>query len=155
MVCAKNRKHLFALTEAIAELSECKSRKVGCMICANHGVAINNNIIAIGYNRPVKGSPTCMARGRCIEHGTTCINNIHAEQDAILTALKFGTKIPKNCVVYITLSPCIECIKLLLELNIETIYIKELHSSFTSVKSYIKKAGLYVSLYDWEGKPLN
>ena len=50
-----------------------------------------------------------------------CVNTIHAEINAIAQAAKHGVSI-KDSDIYITASPCIHCLKVLINVGIKTIY---------------------------------
>lgn len=53
-------------------------------------------------------------------------NELHAEQNAILFAAKNGIATGKSS-LYITLSPCINCAKIIISAGIEKVYYKELY----------------------------
>ena len=46
---------------------------------------------------------------------------VHAEQNALITAARFGNSI-KDSVVYSTLRPCFDCTKAMLQAKVHTIY---------------------------------
>ena len=50
-----------------------------------------------------------------------CVNTIHAEINAIAQAAKNGVSI-RDSDIYITASPCIHCLKVLINVGIKTIY---------------------------------
>ena len=49
---------------------------------------------------------------------------IHAEANALMFATKYGIS-TENCTMYITLSPCIECAKLMIQAGIKEVVYKE------------------------------
>src|SRR5262245_26488882 len=93
---------------AVREHSTCKGRHVGAVIVKN------NRIVSTGYNGTPEGMKNCSKGGcaRCnnpdrYPPGTLydkCIC-VHAEQNAIITAARFGYGI-EGATIYTTLQPC-------------------------------------------------
>lgn len=103
------------IVKVISKRSYSKRKQVGAIAVKD------NNIIAFSFN----GTPAGM--DNCCED----INNItkpevlHAELNLICKCAKAGISID-NATMYITLSPCIECAKLILQCGIkEVFYIEE------------------------------
>ncbi len=100
------------------ENSKCTRKKVGALIVKN------NNIISDGYN----GMPHGFNDNEC-EYicDTTLLTNdkvLHAESNAI-TKLAKSTVSGEDSTLYITLSPCFECAKLIIQSGIkEVIYLE-------------------------------
>jgi len=102
------------ITHEYANFSKCTFTKVGA-------IAINENerIIATGVNGTLPGQRNC-----CDHHFPkrddhvvfTQQNEIHAEANLILDMVKSHVSY-KKLTIYITISPCYECLKLLLSLN--------------------------------------
>ncbi len=113
--------YICQIVETVANKSSCNKRKVGAIF-------INDEyeILATGYNQSPKGFPNCNNNNCFINQ--KCFNTIHAEQNAIVQAAKRGVAL-KNSSIYVTLFPCIECCKLLINLNIKNIIYKEISSS--------------------------
>jgi len=99
------------IAKEVSTLSYCKRAQVGAII-VNDG-----NIISFGYNGTPSGMDNC-----CEENDTTKFEVIHAEMNAILKA----DRSVKGATMYLTLSPCKECCKLLLQAGIaEVVYDTE------------------------------
>jgi len=89
-----------------------------------------NRIISTGYNGTPEGITNCTDGGcvRCRERDTykasvgydVCIC-VHAEQNALITAARFGNAV-EGSVVYSTLRPCFDCTKAALQAKIQAIY---------------------------------
>jgi len=98
-----------------AKLSYCKRRKVGALIVKER------MIISDGYNGTPSGFENCCED----EAGKTLWYVLHAEANAILK-LAGSTQSAKDATLYITLSPCKECSKLILQSGIrKLVYIDE------------------------------
>jgi dCMP deaminase len=91
-----------------AKLSHCKRRQVGALIVKDR------MIISDGYN----GTPTGMENECEDEEGYTKWYVLHAEANAILK-LASSTHECKNATLYLTMSPCRECSKLIHQAGIK------------------------------------
>lgn len=111
----------------VAELSRAKRKKVGCVI-----VDKDNNIISYGYNGTPSGSDNNCEH--CHEDGTMTTKNevLHAESNAITKVAK-STNSSNNCKIYLTLSPCFECSKLIIQSGITHVYYIEEYRDITGI----------------------
>ncbi|WBV50953.1 deoxycytidylate deaminase [Chryseobacterium gambrini] len=98
-----------------AKLSYCKRKQVGALIVKDR------MIISDGYNGTPSGFENC-----CEDNdGKTYWYVLHAEANAILK-LAASTQSAKGATLYLTLSPCKECSKLILQAGItRLVYINE------------------------------
>ena len=94
-----------------AKLSYCKRKKVGAIIVKDR------TIISDGYNGTPSGFDNCCED----ENGDTHWYVLHAEANAILK-LASSTQSAKGATLYITLSPCKECSKLIVQSGITKVY---------------------------------
>lgn len=65
-------------------------------------------------------------------------NELHAEQNAILFAAKNGIQTAGSH-LYITLSPCINCAKVIITAGIQKVYYKELYDRSTEGVNFLSK----------------
>ena len=91
-----------------AKLSYCKRKQVGALIVKDR------MIISDGYN----GTPSGFENSCENEAGETHWYVLHAEANAILK-LASSTQSAKDATLYLTLSPCKECSKLILQAGIK------------------------------------
>ena len=111
-------------------LSHCDRKKVGAIIVKN------GMIISDGFN----GTPTGFDNHCEDEDGYTKWYVLHAEANAILKVAK-STNSCEGATLYLTLSPCKECAKLIHQSGIKRlVYIKEYKDS--SGLKFLKKAGI-------------
>lgn len=101
------------IANEISTLSHCQRTKVGSVIVSM------GNIIAFGYN----GTPSGMDNA-CECDGVTKPEVIHAEMNAILKAAKSGYSVD-GATLYVTLSPCIDCAKLILQSGIKRVVYRD------------------------------
>lgn len=123
---SQHHEYFMSIAIAVRERAQCLGRSVGAVLVRD------GRIIATGYNGTPENMPNCDAseRGclRCskpreFEAGTgydLCIC-VHAEQNALLSAARFGTAV-ENAVLYSTLRPCFGCTKEALQAKIRQIY---------------------------------
>lgn len=98
-----------------AKLSYCKRKQVGALIVKDR------MIISDGYNGTPSGFENCCEDSE----GRTHWYVLHAEANAILK-LAASTQSAKGATLYLTLSPCKECSKLILQAGINRlVYINE------------------------------
>lgn len=93
-----------------ANLSYCKRKQVGALIVKDR------MIISDGYNGTPSGFENCCED----ESGNTQWYVLHAEANAILKLAR-STQSAKDATLYLTLSPCKECSKLILQAGIKKI----------------------------------
>ena len=102
------------IAKEVSALSHCERSKVGAVLVKN------NNIIAFGYNGTPAGMDNC-----CERNGVTIQEVIHAEMNSILKAARSGYAV-EGADLYLTLSPCIDCAKLILQSGIKRVlYLHE------------------------------
>lgn len=115
-----------------AKLSHCERKQVGAIIVKD------NMIISDGYN----GTPTGFENYCEDEDGYTKWYVLHAEANAILKTAR-STQSCAGATLYITLSPCKECSKLILQAGIcRVVYVSEYKDR--SGLDFLLKAGVEV-----------
>ena len=116
-----------------SKLSYCQRKQVGAIIVRDR------MIISDGYNGTPSGFENC-----CEDHeGLTQWYVLHAEANAILKVAR-STQSCDNATLYITLSPCKECSKLIHQSGIKrVVYQNGYHD--TSGIDFLVKAGIEVS----------
>ena len=114
--------YFLAMAKLVSTRGTCARRRVGCVLVAKHGL-----VLATGYNGNGRGQGHCIdkpcegAKYKSGEGLEKC-EAIHAEQNAILQC-KNTEHIEK---AYITLSPCVTCVKLLLNTSCkEIVYLED------------------------------
>lgn len=105
---SKFDKAYLKMAQEWAKLSYCKRKQVGAIIVKDR------MIISDGYNGTPSGFENCCED----ENGKTHWYVLHAEANAILK-LAGSTQSAKGSTLYLTLSPCKECSKLILQAGIE------------------------------------
>ncbi len=113
-----------------AKLSYCKRRQVGALIVKD------KMIISDGYN----GTPTGFENFCEDEKNYTKWYVLHAEANAILKVAS-STQSCKGATLYITMSPCKECSKLIHQAGIKRLVYANAYKDDSGL-SFLKKAGI-------------
>ncbi len=139
----------------LAKRSHCIKRHVGAVLTKD------TRIISIGYNGPPSGTHNCDERwpeaGCPPDSKGGCSLAIHAEQNAILYAVKNKTSVD-GATLYVTLSPCLACARIIYSMGIlRVIYF----NSYAEYKGIAKDEGVEflktfgVECNKYEGKLTN
>ncbi len=121
------------MAETWGKLSYCKRRQVGAIIVKNR------MIISDGYN----GTPTGFENVCEDEENYTKWYVLHAEANAILKVAS-STQSCDGATLYVTLSPCRECSKLIHQSGISRVVYSEAYKDLSGVE-FLKKAGVVVN----------
>lgn len=122
-----------------AELSHCHRKKVGALIVKDR------KIISDGYN----GTPTGFENECEDEEYRTKWYVLHAEANAILK-IAASTQSCDGATLYVTMSPCRECSKLIHQAGIKRVVYKQGYSD-TEGLDFLRSAGVEVEQME-EGK---
>ncbi|MFM2317023.1 MAG: hypothetical protein RLZZ155_1355 [Bacteroidota bacterium] len=115
-----------------AKLSHCTRKQVGALLVKN-GV-----IISDGYNGTPSGFPNVCEN----DSGETHWYVLHAEANAILKVAK-STNNAHGSTLYITLSPCKDCCKLILQSGIQRMVYLDAYKDTTAI-DFLKNSGIEV-----------
>ena len=113
-------------------LSYCQRKKVGAIIVKN------KMIISDGYNGTPSGFENCCED----DDNITKWYVLHAEANAILKVAR-STQSCEEATLYITLSPCKECSKLIHQSGIKRVVFQQEYKD-TSGVDFLRKAGVEV-----------
>ena len=120
------------MAQTWAELSHCERKKVGALIVRN------GRIISDGYNGTPAGFPNCCEN----QQGETEWYVLHAEANAILKVAR-STNDCSDATLFITLSPCKDCSKLVLQAGITRVVYMTEYKDTTGV-DFLRSAGVEV-----------
>ncbi|MEN8776111.1 MAG: dCMP deaminase family protein [Polaribacter sp.] len=112
------------------KLSHCKRKQVGALIVKDR------MIISDGFNGTPTGFDNCCED----ENGATKWEVLHAEANAILKVAS-STQSAKNATLYITLSPCTQCSKLIHQAGIKRVVYANAYKDSSGLK-FLEKAGV-------------
>ena len=114
--------YFLMLAKLAATRSTCLAFPVGAVIVKDR------QVLATGYNGSPSGSVHCTAQGYCYPGLSSCDASsslpsraVHAEANAIAQAARHGIA-TDGASIYITLEPCISCLKLIISAGIQKIF---------------------------------
>ena len=115
------------IAEEWSKLSHCKRKQVGSLIVKD------KMIISDGYN----GTPSGFENFCEDEDGYTKWYVLHAEANAI-AKVSGSTQSTKGSTLYITLSPCKECSKLIFQSGISRVVYSKKYKDLSGIEFLIK-----------------
>lgn len=122
------------------QLSHCQRKKVGAIIVKDR------MIISDGFNGTPTGFENCCED----EEGFTKWYVLHAEANAILKVAK-STQSCKGATLYITLSPCQQCSKLIHQSGIIRVIYADKYKDVSGLE-FLEKAGVELIHLPYEDK---
>ena len=128
----KYDKAYLRLAKEWSKLSYCKRKQVGAIIVRDR------MIISDGYNGTPSGFENCCEDENNLTHWYV----LHAEANAILKVAN-STQSCKDATLYITLSPCKECSKLIHQSGIKRVVYQEGYKDDSGLQ-FLLKAGVEV-----------
>ena len=114
------------------KLSHCKRKQVGALIVKNR------MIISDGYNGTPSGFDNCCED----ENDNTYWHVLHAEANAILK-IASSTHNCKGATLYLTMSPCKECSKLIHQAGIKRVVFNKAYKDPSGI-DFLRRAGVSV-----------
>jgi len=132
----KYDKAYLRLAKEWSKLSYCQRKQVGAIIVRDR------MIISDGYNGTPSGFENCCEDENNLTHWYV----LHAEANAILKVAN-STQSCKDATLYITLSPCKECSKLIHQSGIKRVVYQEGYKDDSGLQ-FLLKAGVEVQHID-------
>ena len=131
--------YFMEIARVVGSRSTCQRRQVGCVL-----VDVNDRISATGHNGVPAGMPHCLDHpcpGAGLQSGTglDACQAIHAEQNALMYAPDPYSI--KAC--YVTASPCITCVKMLLNTSCDVILFDQEYPQPEARKMWVQQRGLF------------
>lgn len=108
--------YFICILDAVASRASCDRGRSGCVITRD------NYVIATGYVGAPSGFPSCDEVGHLILNNH-CIRTVHAEQNALSMASKFGISV-NGCTLYCTMTPCRVCAMMIIQAGIKRVVCK-------------------------------
>lgn len=137
------------LIEVIGKRATCDRGKSGCVIVKD------NRIISTGYVGSPKGLPHCDDVGHDMkkvmdEEGNVsqhCVRTIHAEQNAICQAAKYGISLDGGT-IYCKMTPCAVCAKMIVNSGIKRVVAAKRYHADKETKKVFRQAKIKLRVID-------
>ncbi len=135
--------YFIKLVDEVAQRATCDRGKSGCIIVKD------KRILCSGYVGSPPGFPHCDEAGHLLkkvldDDGTVrqhCVRTIHAEQNAICQAAKYGIPLG-GTTLYCTMEPCRVCAMLILSVGIKKVVANKKYHAAADTRELFKKAGI-------------
>jgi len=125
--------HIFMnLATDLSKRSHCVKAHVGAVLTKD------TRIISIGYNGPPAGTHNCDEEwpgvGCPRDSKGSCSLALHAEENAILYAVKNGSNLA-GATLYTTLSPCLPCARLIFSAGVTKVFYDKSYAEYKGLSS--------------------
>jgi dCMP deaminase len=143
--------YFIKLVEEVAQRATCDRGKSGCIIVKD------KRILCSGYVGSPPGFPHCDEDGHLLkkvidDDGTVrqhCMRTIHAEQNAICQAAKYGIPL-EGTTLYCTMEPCRVCAMLIISVGVKKVVAKKRYHAAGETRELFKKAGVQLAVLENE-----
>lgn len=124
---------LMEMAQLIARRATCGRRQVGAILTRE------SRIISMGYTGAPPGQPHCSPEICNLQ--LPCTRTVHAEANAIAFAARYGMS-TKDCALYTTASPCMDCAKLIISAGVCGVFYLEEYRD-TAPLLLLRECGIY------------
>lgn len=139
--------YFMQMADFAAKRTTCLRRAVGAVIVKDR------RILATGYNGAPQGLTHCAELG-CLRQELNVPSGqrhelcraLHAEQNAIITAARYGVNID-GATIYVNTQPCVVCAKMLINAGISEIVYKNPYPDELSM-SMLEESGIKLRVYE-------
>lgn len=106
-----------------------------------------DRVLGLGYNGAPRGTPHCALVGCLLEKDSEdrehCYRAVHAEANALVNAAYTGSA-TKGAAMISTYSPCVSCLKLLINAGITEVYYEKDYSDVRSANLLALKPSIWL-----------
>ena len=135
--------YFMGIVEQVRQRGTCDRGKAGCIIVKD------KRILTTGYAGSPPGTPHCDEAEHQmrtvtdeLEHSSKhCVRTIHAEQNVIIQAAKYGISID-GATIYVSMVPCYTCAKMLVASGIKRVVCAKDYHASKDTKELFKQAGV-------------
>lgn len=137
--------YFIELTRTVASRSTCDRGRSGCVIVKE------KRILTTGYVGSPPGMPHCDQVGHLLrkvidEDGQVrqhCMRTIHAEENAIIQAAKFGTSL-QGSTLYCKMEPCRSCAMSIVAAGIKKVVCEKRYHAAMDTREVFSKCGVEI-----------
>jgi len=144
-------RYFLDLCEAVSKRATCDRGRAGCVIVKDR------RIMSTGYVGAPKGLPHCDEIGHDVrkvfdDAGNVtqhCVRTLHAEQNAIIQAAKFGTPI-EGATLYCKMTPCRTCAMMIINAGIARVVCEKRYHADEETVQMLKSASVQLDIMNNE-----
>jgi len=141
--------YFLSLIKEVGKRATCDRGKSGCVIVKD------KRIICTGYVGSPPGFPHCDEAGHLMKkmigedgkESMHCMRTLHAEQNAIIQAAKYGTPID-GTTIYTTMEPCRNCAMMILACGIKRVVCQKRYHAAQETREMFQKAGVRLDVME-------
>ncbi|RLE42841.1 cell division protein DedD [Candidatus Woesearchaeota archaeon] len=135
--------YFLGIVQEVAKRATCDRGRSACVVVKD------KRILTTGYVGSPAGLPHCDDVGHQFkrvthEDGTVsnhCVRTVHAEQNAICQAAKFGISLD-GATMYCTMEPCYTCAKMIINAGIKRVVCLHRYHAGKDTEEVLKQAGV-------------
>ena len=143
--------YFIEISRTVATRSTCDRGRSGCVIIRD------KRILTTGYVGSPPGMPHCDEAGHQMaefldEEGNRsqhCIRTIHAEQNAIAQAARFGISLA-GATLYCKMEPCYVCARLIISVGITHVVAEKRYQKGEMTREMFRRAGVKLDVLNDE-----
>lgn len=144
-------RYFLDLCDAVAKRATCDRGRSGCVLVKD------KRIIATGYVGSPSGLEHCDQAGHDMrkvfdDAGNItqhCVRTLHAEQNALLQAAKFGTAV-EGATLYCKMAPCRTCAMMIINAGIKRVVCEKRYHDDKGTIELLKQAGVELAIMNDE-----
>jgi len=137
------------ITVVVGERGTCDRGKSGSVI------VIDKRIVATGYVGSAPGMPHCDEVGHLMRkvidedghESMHCVRTIHAEENAILQAAKYGISV-KGGTLYCKMTPCFRCAQMISQVGIVRVVAMKRYHADALTREIFQGKGIILEVKD-------
>jgi dCMP deaminase len=144
-------RYFLDMCEAVAKRATCDRGRSGCVIVKD------KRIMTTGYVGAPAGLPHCdeaghdlrkvfNANGEVTQH---CVRTLHAEQNAIIQAARFGIPL-EGATLFCKMTPCRTCAMIIINAGIKRVVCEKRYHADADTIEMFKQAGIELSVINNE-----
>ncbi|MFH1770152.1 MAG: cytidine/deoxycytidylate deaminase family protein [archaeon] len=143
--------YFIEISKTVAKRATCDRGQTGCVIVKN------KQILASGYVGSPVGQPHCDDVGHLME--TTihadgvkrehCVRTIHAEQNAITQAARYGISID-GATIYVKMEPCPVCARMIVNAGIKRVVCENKYHAAQESRKILEMGGVKLEVLNDE-----
>ncbi len=139
--------YFMGIVNEVAKRATCDRGMSGCVIVKE------KQILTTGYVGSAAGMPHCDEAGHQLKQtthddgktSTHCVRTVHAEQNAICQAAKFGIAL-RDSTLYCSMTPCYTCAKMIVNAGIKRVVCQKRYHVDKDTEELFLKAGVSLEI---------
>jgi len=141
--------YFLSIVDTVAQRGTCDRGKSGCVIVRDR------RLLTTGYVGSLPGDLHCDDVGHKMmemindsgQKSSHCVRTIHAEQNAIVQAARFGISL-EDAWIYCTMEPCLVCARLIFSSGIVRVIAKKRYHAGQNTRDLFLGAGVHLFVID-------